>query len=662
MTAWQISAVAPSSVERDDADLTQLPMKWAHDAASGKPLYIHDDPVVQGTCQCLCPACKQILIPVLAGQPLRTDPTAHFRHPPGTRKDACTIVAARLAATEHLLESGFIDLPRRTMSRSAIGFSGERYEAWVEIPEERRKIKAAGLIDRTTAELTLDDGRILLVDLTGQATTATSANAAMVTIALSDPILATLSIEEIRARLRILPGIQWCAHWQDAELATQGDAKAHHQAQELFDQWSPRDEAEFRALLPWDTDENSASRLRRETILHREAKAILERKRKIKVPSLELTVWREPPDEFSDDWNPKRLRAFWCTAPTHFDLNEVRLEQRLGRIVPDVIASFDKPGPTMRGMIATWIDDDFEEENEEPYSFSLSKDLLIEVTVTHGIDSTKLSRIQDLNLPTLEIDLSQFGGRIALADFEDLIINQTIGKRWVHHPMLPLKRARLIEFLDQHPVTVDFRKRLIELNRPYWLSHAAEHWAENYLGAITAYHDANVTIRLEQRRHSTVGLEPQTLGPDSELWINLRNAADALGVHGFDGAMDSVLIHEKWIIARILSIQRNTGVGYDVSSGYQVVDAIMGSGKYNKTWDSLYAIAIKAYDLTRHFNDEQQERYKPWRDKLADNIKVGMDTHLRPSTYDRLLSLLFPEMAQGISGGFGRIKSLISNP
>ncbi|WP_150430729.1 hypothetical protein [Dechloromonas sp. CZR5] len=206
MTAWHISAVAPGSLERDDSDLTQLPMKWAHDAASGKPLYIHDDPVVQGTCQCLCPACKQVLIPVLAGQPLRTDPTAHFRHPPGTRKDACTIVAARLAATEHLLETGFIDLPRRTMSRSAVGFSGERYEVWVEIPEERRKIKAAGLIDRTTAELMLDDGRILLVDLTGQATAATSANAAMVTIALSDPILATLSVEEIRSRLRILPG------------------------------------------------------------------------------------------------------------------------------------------------------------------------------------------------------------------------------------------------------------------------------------------------------------------------------------------------------------------------------------------------------------------------------------------------------------------------
>ena len=656
MTSWEIRAAAPGYAEPDGADLSRLPMKWAHDAVSGKPLYIHDDQVVEGTVQSLCPACKKILIPVLAGQPLRTDPTSHFRHPPGTHKDACTIVAARLAATEHLLRNGYIDLPRRTMSRSAIGFSGEHYEVWVEIPEERRKIKAAGLIDRTTAELTLDDGRILLVELTGQGTAATSTNSAMVTIALSDPMLAALSVEEIRSRLRI-PDIQWCTHWQDTELAARGDAEAHHKAQELFDQWSPQEEAEFRALLPSDTDDQTACRLRRETILHREAKNILERKRRIKVPSLELTVWREPPEEFAGDWDSNRLRAFWCTVPIYFDLKEVRLEQRLGWIVPDVIASFDKPGPTMRGMIATWIDEEFEEENEEPYSFSLSKDLLIEVTVTHGIDSTKLSKIQAINLPTLEIDLSQFGGRIALEDFEDLIINQTVGKRWVHHPMIPLKRARLVELLDQHSVTTNFRERLIELNRPYWLSQAVEYLAEQYLDAITAYHDANVAIRRVQRRRSAGGLEPQTLGPDSELWINLRNAADALGVHGFDGAMQPALIHETGIIARILSIQHNKGVGYDVSSGYQVVNAIMGSGKYNKTWDSLYAIAIKTYNLTRHFNDEQRQRYKPWRDTLADNIQKGLDGYLRPPTHDRLLSLLFPAMAQGISGGFGCIKS-----
>lgn len=656
MTSWEIKAVAPDPTERGSVDLSRLPMKWAHDAVSGKPLYIHDNQVVEGTCQSLCPACKQILIPVLAGQPLRTDPTPHFRHPPGTHKDACTIVAARLAATEHLLRNGYIDLPRRTMSRSAIGFSGEHYEVWVDIPEERRKLKAAGLIDRTMAELTLDDGRILLVDLTGQTTATPFKNSAMVTIALSDPTLATLSVEEIRSRLRILPNIQWCTHWQDTELAARGDAEAHQKAQEFLDQWSPQEEAEFRALLPSDTDDQMARRLRRETILHREAKNILERKRRIKVPSLELTVWREPPEEFAGDWDSNRLRAFWCTVPIYFDLKEVRLEQRLGGIVPDVIASFDKPGPTMRGMIATWIDDEFEEENEEPYSFSLSKDLLIEVTVTHGIDSAKLSKIQTLNLPTLEIDLSQFGGQIAFEDFEDLIINQTVGKRWVHHPMTQLKRARLVELLDQHSVTIDFRKRLIELNRPYWLSQAVEYWAKHYLEAIAAYHDANVAIRRVQRRRSAGGLEPQTLGPDSELWINLRNAADALGVHGFDGAMEPVLIHETGIIARILSIQHNTGVGYDVSSGYQVVNAIMGSGKNNKTWDSLYAIAIKAYELTRHFNDEQRQRYKPWRDELADNIQKGVGGCLRPPTHDRLLSLLFPAMAPGINGGFGCIK------
>lgn len=653
MNTWHIAADTRGIAKEPSQADAQHPLKWAHDAQTGKPLYIHDEEVVTKNCTCVCPACKMTLTPVLAGQPLRSDPTAHFRHPPGTRKHSCTIVSARLAATDHLLHTGYIELPRRRMSRNAVGFSGNHYEVWVEVPAERCGIRAASLVDRTTAELTLDDGRILRVDLTGKGTTGAFGNKAMVTIALSDPALASLSVEEIRSRLRILPDIQWCVHWHDPDLIAQGDARALQKAQEMFDRWSLQDEADFRALLPPDIDENAAQQLRRETLLHCEAKAILERKRQIEIPGLELTVRREPPDEFAGDWNSQALRATWFTAPHRLDLKDVRLERRLGEIVPDVIASLGKPAPTMRGVTDTWVDDDFDEENEDLYSFHLPDELLIEITVTHGIDSKKMRRIQEIDWPTLEIDLSCLGGRITLGEFEDLIVNQTIGKRWVHHPILVTKRARLVELLDQHPVTANFRKRLIELQRPHWLSQPIAYWARHYLEAITAFHDANVVIRRAQRRQSTRGLKPQPLGPDSELWKNLLNATDALAVHGLDGAMDTEIINEAGVVARILSIQRNTGVGYDVTSGYQVLNAIMQSGKHNRTWDSLYAIAVKAYRLAAHFNDEQNQRYGKWRDHLIDRIRLGDEAYLRPSTYDRLLSALFPEMTQGIKQGFG---------
>ena len=67
----------------------------------------------------------------MAGQPQRVRPTAHFRHPAGSQKDDGSPVAARLAATRHLLELGFIVRPRRQMSRTAKGFSGDGYEVWV---------------------------------------------------------------------------------------------------------------------------------------------------------------------------------------------------------------------------------------------------------------------------------------------------------------------------------------------------------------------------------------------------------------------------------------------------------------------------------------------------------------------------------------------------
>jgi hypothetical protein len=178
-----------------------------------------------------------------------------------------------VAATHLLSENGFIELPRRVMSRTATGFSAQGYEVWVEEPAERRAVRGARLLDRATAELTLDDGRKLLVDLTGRREPSSEFDGqAVVTISLSDPELAMLSPAEIRARLRILPDIHWCAHWNDRALAAKGDAAASQAACDALDNWSAEDEADFRAHLSPDIDEDIARNLRRETLLHRRSK------------------------------------------------------------------------------------------------------------------------------------------------------------------------------------------------------------------------------------------------------------------------------------------------------------------------------------------------------------------------------------------------------
>lgn len=657
MTAWQVeSADVPPDLSARTSD---VPLKWAHDERTGEPRYIHDSEVINRKCSCTCPACQLKLTPVMAGQPLHLLPTAHFRHPPGSQKKACTLVAARLAATHLLQVSGFIELPRRAMSRTATGFSGKGYEVWVEEPAERIAVRGSRLLDRVTAELTLDDGRKLLVDLTGQRQPCSEFDGqAVVTISLSDRQLATLTIEEIRSRLRILPDICWCAHWNDRALASKGDAAASQAACDALDMWTAEDEAEFRVRLLPGTDKETAQNLRRETLLHREAKAILEREQRIATPGLDVIVTREPPEEFLGEWELDTLRVAWLTVQRTLELCDVRLERRLGRIVPDVVANLSGRQIYMEGFTSTAVNGVFEEEIHDSYPLPWPPTLLVEITVTHGIDEAKHLRIRELNLPTLEIDLSMLGGHITLDNLRDLIVDQVVGKRWVHHPVFAIKQQKLNEALDKHRVTLGYQERLIELRRPQWLAMPASHWAHRYLVAVTAFHEADVLIKRAEKQHQGDGEKLQLVGARSDARVGLSEAAEALSAHGLPGGADPIMFGESGLIARLLSIQQNRGIGYDVKSGYDVLNAIMQSGRDKKRWDTLYAIAVKAYGLEGHFTAAQARTYREWREALIAKVNANDKAYMRPAIYDPVLSELFPEMAHQINKGYGRLPDL----
>lgn len=636
------------------ADVSAVPLKWAHDAKTGQPRYIHDSDVVSRTAACICPACDLPLTPVMAGQPLRVRPTAHFRHPDGAHKDDCSLVAAREAATRHLLELGVLVLPRRRMSRTALGFLGHGYEVWVERPTEHISIVSATMHDHATALLTLDDGRQLLVDLTGVREPGSDGlGHAVVTLSLSDPSLAMMDPEEIRARLRILPDMHWCCHWNDASLADEGDAVAAKAAKDALDGWDSADEAEFLAQLPKDVEPSLVPGLRRETVLHREVKAILESASSIETPGLEVVVERDPPDEFAGEWETASIRKMWMTGPRQLNFGDVRLEKKVASIVPDVIADLNPGKVQGLGGTMTWVDGDFDEDEEDTYPFTWPAAILVEVTVTHGIDDEKLRRIRDLDMPTLEIDLGALGGTVTRENLRDLVVNQLVGKRWVHHPVLRAKRRVLESAVDEHPVTLRYRERLLELRRPAYLAQPKAYWAARYISAMTSFHDANVGIKRAGRKHVGNGPKPQFLGSDSELWQQVEEASEALAAHGLPGALDRMMVDESGMVARILSIQQNRGVGYDMNTGYQVLNAIMQSGPDNKRWHTIYTMAVKAYGLEAHFTKAQADSYARWRQSIIDGVDLQDVTYLRPSTYDKVLGVLFPEMARGIAKKYG---------
>lgn len=243
---------------------------------------------------------------------------------------------------------------------------------------------------------------------------------------------------------------------------------------------------------------------------------------------------------------------------------------------------------------------------------------------------------------------------MTLDGLRTLVVDETIGKRWVHHPVWRIKRRILEAEMDRHPVTVRYQERLAELRRPRLLATPASEWAGIYLSAAMAFYDANTRIKKARRTHRGSTPKPPLLGPDSESWRQIMEAAEALALHGMSGAADAAMVDETGVIPRLLSIQQNRGVGYAVDTGFQVLNAIMQSGIDTQQWNTLYPMAVKAYGLETQFTQKQAELYAVWRQTIIDKVAAGDEACLRPARYDAVLSILFPELAPRIATGYGR--------
>jgi len=104
-----------------------------------------------------------------------------------------------------------------------------------------------------------------------------------------------------------------------------------------------------------------------------------------------------------------------------------QLEKRQGSIVPDVMYTLSEPQPYIYGGTEIWLDGGFEELIEDTYSSRRwPQTLLVEVTVTHGIERMKLGRIQELDMPTLEINIGSMGGRVTREGLRNLVVNEII--------------------------------------------------------------------------------------------------------------------------------------------------------------------------------------------------------------------------------------------
>lgn len=582
-----------------------LVLAWARDIETKEPRYIGELRKEQTgqKCGCECYSCNLPLEAVNAGK-TEFHIRPHFRHPDGAPKGECLVLAARAAALEILLKEGELFLPHRRQSKKVEGLSGEYYEAWVDAPREPIRIAEYKIEDRVNALLTLEDGRLLKVCLVGSVEASDEESeyleiTPMIRLIVDDPSIAAMSPEELRKRIiLIIDDGRWCCHWSDDDLAAQALADAEQRAEDALD-W---------LNLP----EGISNELKRETLLHLKAKEILEQEKQIQLPVLAVSSKRELP--MGQVIEKERSRAEQLVQ-----LSEVRLEQHLGEIKPDVLASTIAVGD--------WPADT----------------LSIEITVTNTIDEERLERIRRKGIPTLEIDVSRMGGKVTLDEFRNLIVHEVAAKRWLYHPWLETEKRNLDSLVEQDAaIALEEQKRQAEKDQRErkLLQLPLTELADRYLKAVETY--GNLRAKFDEPDGDKI-----TLARSLDQVIENANL---LGKRGYPEAHDRFLFIDRGnILDRILSIKQDKCIGYRMDTAWQVINAILQEKQSFAMWQwhTLYLIAIKVYNPT--LNDDQTVKYRDWWKKVAKSLKDGKLEFRRSERYDRLLSLLFPEMAERIS-------------
>ena len=72
------------------------------------------------------------------------------------------------------------------------------------------------------------------------------------------------------------------------------------------------------------------------------------------------------------------------------------------------------------------------------------RELLIEVTVTHGVDDAKLKTIKDLGLSCVEINLSDVQRDLSRENLEKIVVDDSSRKRWLHNEHAIKKRNKML--------------------------------------------------------------------------------------------------------------------------------------------------------------------------------------------------------------------------
>ena len=582
---------APSTLPADlRAELTEDPsvatsrrlmVAWAKESATGRLVYIGELPRERTglKCACECYGCGEQLEAVNAGvdQSIRAPHFRHLRYAPASK---CSLLVARAALLHRLGKAGIDRLPARKLSGAVRGLYGGSYICERLVEERSVRVVAAEIQDQTTAVLTLADGDQVLVRLSGSVDLSPDGQRLpTIIIAADDPRVANMSAEELRTRIQqLVLGGQWVG----PELGGRG-LELQLQAQALADAIEALD------AVPKEAAVEIGLTPTRETLLHWTAKELLRELKSVVAPDIELPweAWMHVAGV-----TPFDLMQDGCEVP----LREVRLEKKLGRNRPDLLAE-------MYG-------------DPEEYFFG---PVAIEVTVTHAIDRSRLERIRAEDVACMELDLSELPRSTTRTHLKSLLQHGRVPSYWVHHPAFDARRNR-------------FWKQVLDTSD----AQLGRQFSADFL-AVHKYVDGGLNWGAYDGERGEAKRRLGALGVELER-------RDYRGAKLMGEDIDLIRI-----LDRLYSIRDDSPVSYRLTSLWQVVNAIMSDTQQARSrgYHFLFLVALKAYN--RRFPEDQQMKVDAWRERARRGIDEPRDIYHRIRKYDELVALLFPEMALGLT-------------
>ena len=300
-------------------------------------------------CRCVCAGCGGLLEAVNSDQSAEhfLRPRAHrmsFRHHTGEQSGACRRTASRAAFLQLLLDAGELQLPGYKATGRCKGYGGEHYTQNLRGEPVNEPIKSAGWVDTHNAVITLQNGRVVRFQLRAEVHVDSSVDA-VVTIDINDPEVAAWDRDKILSMAQLdVEWVCWEQHWDQEAVQAGADALAQREAALYCDAEHvdldlrgdpPANPADSTFTDPvWLASLTEAER--KETRLHRELKALLAEAPRIRVcPHAVLA-------HFQPSKGPPQSK--WVTMPACLlILSDVRLEQHMGSIVPDVVCRAGVP-------------------------------------------------------------------------------------------------------------------------------------------------------------------------------------------------------------------------------------------------------------------------------------------------------------------------------